>query len=104
MRSSLQRWNSQHVARSPHVFTLTLAPLLKQELMESQPRSARALVVMVRGAAAAAVENCNIMMQGTALAAWDEGVEKAKRALERTFALHCNLHCSRQHAVQERCA
>jgi hypothetical protein len=59
-------------------------PLLKQELMESQPRSARALVVMVRGAAVATVENCNIMMQGTALAAWDEGVEKAKRALERT--------------------
>jgi hypothetical protein len=43
---------------------LTLAPLLnfKQELMESQPRSARALVVMVRWAAVAAAENCNIRM------------------------------------------
>ena len=51
--------------------------------MESQPRSARALVVMVRAAAAAAVSFCNVMLQGTALAAWDEGIEKAKRALER---------------------
>jgi hypothetical protein len=85
MRSSLQRSNLQHVVRSPHVPTLTLAPLLKQELMESQPRSARAKrVVMVRVAAVAAVEICNMLMQGTALAAWDEGVEKTKRALERT--------------------
>jgi hypothetical protein len=61
---------------------LTLA-LALQELMESQPRSARALVVMVRAAAAAAVSFCNVMLQGTALAAWDEGIEKAKRALER---------------------
>lgn len=51
------------------------ALVVAKELMESQPRSARALVVM-----------------GTALAAWDEGVEKAKRALER--ALRIDATCA----------
>ena len=44
-------------------------------MCDVQPRSARALVVM-----------------GTALAAWDEGVEKAKRALER--ALRIDAGCA----------